>query len=640
MVHGVLLVNPEACVASMNPAAESLTGWSTSEATGLPVADVCAIMYGPRAAMVNTVVAEVMTHGQTLELGREHLLKRKSGEVLPITGEISPIRFENGRVQGAVIVIMDATQELEHQLQLEQARRRLEQDYQTLFREMLEGFAVHEIITDASGEPVDYRYLAVNPAFERITGLTAEQMVGRTVMELMPETEPHWIHDFGRVALTGEPAFFENHSAVLGKYFEVTAFQPKPGEFACIVSDITERRQTLDKLRETQDLLEAAVAQSPSGILIADAPDVKLRLANETAAQLLSGRTMSADRIATVSHARDLNAFRPDGTPYPTHDLPLSRAILHGQVTRNEEVIIRDESGKDRWMNANAAPIRSEAGEIMAGIVVFHDITDLKEREKERQQFNVALSAKNAELEQVVYVASHDLRSPLVNIEGYSKELEYALSDLRTELVGLTNSQIPSTILNLVDGEIPEALRYIRGSASKMDTLLNGLLRLSRSGRAALNITSLDMDELMGRVLDSFEYQLRELNVQVDVSPLPPCLSDAVQVNQVFSNLVANALKYRDSQKEPRLAISGQSLPGESIYCVEDYGIGIAPDHQGKIFEIFHRLHPEMGEGEGLGLTIVRRILDRLEGDIWLESEENAGSRFFVSLPAADRCGR
>jgi PAS domain S-box-containing protein len=121
------------------------------------------------------------------------------------------------------------------------ARKRAEEDYQTLFREMLDGFALHELICDDLGRPVDYRFLAVNPAFERMTGLEADRILGRTVTEVLPGIEPHWIQAYGRVVLTGEPASFESFSADLTMHFHVSAFRPKANQFACLVRDVSER---------------------------------------------------------------------------------------------------------------------------------------------------------------------------------------------------------------------------------------------------------------------------------------------------------------------------------------------------------------------------------------------------------------
>lgn len=308
---------------------------------------------------------------------------------------------------------------------------------------------------------------------------------------------------------------------------------------------------------------------------------------------------------------------------------------LSGQPLRYE--IQADFPGAGhRWMEMEYFPYWDESGAI-AGVVSHGlDITERKRSETERERLNADLAAKNAELEQVVYVASHDLRSPLVNIDGYSRELEYLLADLRQALSGPDQQAALAPAAPIIDQEIPEAIRFIRTSASKMDKLLTGLLRLSRSGRAALNIGFLDMNELMARVLDSVEFLLKEAGVQPELGDLPPCCSDAVQVNQVFSNLLDNALKYLDPHRPGRIRISGEVQGDQSVYWIEDNGIGMDPGHLEKIFEIFHRLDPGYGKGEGLGLTIVKRILDRLGGAIRVESRPKAGSCFQVFLPKAE----
>ncbi|PTN37905.1 ABC transporter substrate binding protein [Desulfonatronum sp. SC1] len=138
------------------------------------------------------------------------------------------------------------------------ARKRSEELYQTLFREMLDGFALHEIICDESGEPANYRFLAVNPAFERATGLQGEDIVGKTVLEVLPGTERYWIKIYGRVALTGEPAVFDNYANELQRHFVVTAFSPTSGQFACIFSDITDRKQAEAALLAAKEQAETA----------------------------------------------------------------------------------------------------------------------------------------------------------------------------------------------------------------------------------------------------------------------------------------------------------------------------------------------------------------------------------------------
>ncbi len=236
------------------------------------------------------------------------------------------------------------------------------------------------------------------------------------------------------------------------------------------------------------------------------------------------------------------------------------------------------------------------------------------------RQAQQAVQAKNKELEQIIYVASHDLRSPLVNIDGYARELQYAVEDL----VSIAGRPLP---------EIEDALGHIRNSSKQMDRLLKGLLRLSRTGRGLLTIDFIEMNRLIKSVLDSMEFKLREAGVEVQVSELPPCMGDPVQVNQVFTNLIGNAVKYLDPERPGKISIRGETSQGRCRYCVEDNGIGIAPQHQQNIFEIFHRLDPGKTEGEGLGLTIVQQVLGRMDGQIGVESIPGEGSRFFVNLP-------
>jgi signal transduction histidine kinase len=131
-----------------------------------------------------------------------------------------------------------------------------------------------------------------------------------------------------------------------------------------------------------------------------------------------------------------------------------------------------------------------------------------------------------------------------------------------------------------------------------------------------------------------FEFRLKEGNVKMEVTELPFCMGDEMKLNQVFSNLFENALKYLGNSKPGIIRVSGYKEDGQSVYCIEDNGVGIAPEHIDKIFEIFHQLEPASSSGEGLGLTIVQWILQRHNGKIWIESEPGKGSRFYISLPA------
>lgn len=268
-------------------------------------------------------------------------------------------------------------------------------------------------------------------------------------------------------------------------------------------------------------------------------------------------------------------------------------------------------------------------------IGAFADITDHKQAEEERDQLLTELEAKNKELEGIIYIASHDLRSPLVNIQGFSRRLSRHCDDLKGLLTELPGSGAAhGHLLQLLNEQIPKATGFIGSSAEKMDNLLTGLLRLSRLGRAAVTIENLDMNALMSKIIDSLAFQIETAQAQVSCETLLPCRGDAVQVGQVFSNLIENALKYRDPERPLQIKISSAAYREGVHYCIQDSGIGIPLELQAQVWEIFKRLNPKEAPGEGLGLTVARRIIDRLRGAIWLESEPGVGSQFFVMLPA------
>lgn len=247
---------------------------------------------------------------------------------------------------------------------------------------------------------------------------------------------------------------------------------------------------------------------------------------------------------------------------------------------------------------------------------------------------NLELVDKNKELEQIVYVTSHDLRSPLVNIQGFSQELRNSIEDLKTVLSRQeTASGIRQESEAILSEDIPEALNYIGTSVTKIDNLLAGLLKMSRLGRQALHIQKLNMQDIVSEVIESFEFQIKQAGLKVVLGDIPDAYGDETQVNQVFSNLIENALKFRDAEKEGLITISGKNNGQRAEICVEDNGLGISKEHQSVIFEIFHQLNPGNSPGQGLGLTIVQRVLDRCSGSIWVESELGRGSKFFVALP-------
>jgi PAS domain S-box-containing protein len=375
-----------------------------------------------------------------------------------------------------------------------------EEQYRLLFRTMLDGFALHEIVCDEAGTPIDYGFIEVNPAFERLTGLKGADVQGRTVREILPEIEDELIQTYGRIALTGEATHFEYYVASMDKHFEVAAFSPRPLQFACVFHDVSERKRAAEAL----------------------------------------------------------------------------------------------------------------------------------------EQLNAVLEDKNKELNAIIYATSHDLRSPLVNIQGFSHELERTCGKLRDAVSRVPlPADIRERIETLINADFPECVHDIQSGVAKMDRLLVGLLQLSRLGRTTLQVEPLDMNDIVRDILQTMEFQLKAGRIVVRVGDLPGCMGDPVQINRVFSNLLDNALKYLDPARPGQIWVEGSLENGEAVYRVTDNGIGIPEEYAQKVFEIFQRLNSKTGvPGEGLGLTSVRRMVERHNGRVWVESEPGRGSTFMVALPA------
>jgi signal transduction histidine kinase len=248
-------------------------------------------------------------------------------------------------------------------------------------------------------------------------------------------------------------------------------------------------------------------------------------------------------------------------------------------------------------------------------IVAFaRDITERKQAEQERENLITELEAKNTELTQFTYTVSHDLKSPLVTINGY---LGYIEQDARSgNMERLQNDT----------GRIREA-------TNKMHALLTELLELSRIGRLINDPESIPFDEIIKDAMDVVHGQLESRGVTVQTQPnLPIVHGDRQRLIEVLQNLLDNAIKYMGTQTNPLIEIGKQGEENEEpVFFVKDNGIGIAPEYHDRIFGLFNKLDSTT-EGTGIGLALVKRIIEVHGGRIWVESEPGKGSTFYFTL--------
>lgn len=273
--------------------------------------------------------------------------------------------------------------------------------------------------------------------------------------------------------------------------------------------------------------------------------------------------------------------------------------------------------------------------------IVINDITEInKQKEQERiqkERLMLELEAKNKELEGIIYIASHDLRSPLVNIQGFCQLLELSIQELfETIHASVMLESEKAEVIKILNTKLLKAIKYINISEQKMDSLIVGMLRLSRMGLMTLTAKTVNMTSQLHLILQTLETQIKNSAANIVVHNLPPCFGDEVPINQVFTNLIDNAIKYRNPDRNLQIAISGSVNNGMVQYRIQDNGRGISETDLQKIWGLFYRCDADKNvAGEGLGLTITKKIIERNGGTISVESTYDVGTCFFVTLPAS-----
>ncbi|XSG81300.1 MAG: sensor histidine kinase [Methyloligella sp. ZOD6] len=252
------------------------------------------------------------------------------------------------------------------------------------------------------------------------------------------------------------------------------------------------------------------------------------------------------------------------------------------------------------------------------------------------------LIAANEEVQRFAYIVSHDLRSPLVNIMGFTSELESLRDQIFMQMASLRQNQeadekeereAEAETEDELYTDFDEALQFIKSSISKMDKLISAVLKLSREGRREFKAEFIDMTELADELTGTVAHQASEAEAEFKVEPLPDVYSDRLALEQIFSNLIDNALKYLRPGVPGVVEISGRETPLQVIYEVRDNGRGIEEKDYQRIFELFRRSGAQDTPGEGIGLAHVRALVRRLGGDMKVESVFGEGSVFIVTLP-------
>ncbi|CAG0928951.1 two-component system, NarL family, sensor histidine kinase EvgS [Thermoflexales bacterium] len=507
--------------------------------------------------------------------------------------------------------------ELQEKAALE-ALRESEAQYRALFDNMTEGFFQAELIEDDAGQAVDFRFLDVNPAHARIIGLPPEAVLGKPASELFPGLEESWLEAVAQVARTGKPLVVEGYVQVTGRYYANSYFSPRPGQFASIFSDITERKRAEEVSLASEARLAAVIDSAMDAIITLDSQQ-RMIMFNAAAEKMF--RCLAAEALG-----QSIDHFIPERF----------RSAHQGHIRYFDKTGITTRSmGQLRPIfglraDGEEFPIEASISQIVVGgqklfTVILRDITARKQAEEEIRQLNAELeqrvidrtaqlAAANQELEAFAYSISHDLRAPLRAMDGFSRIL---LEEHAPHL----------------EQEAQRYLQMVRTNAQHMARLIDDLLTFSRLGRQPLTRQWIDVNQLVQQVLDELRREEADRPIELIVADLPACQADPALLKQVWINLLLNAFKYTRRCEPARIEIGSRQTDGQSIYFVQDNGAGFDMQYVDKLFGVFQRLHrAEDYEGTGVGLAIVKRIIERHAGRIWAEAVVDQGATFYFTL--------
>ena len=617
-------------------------------------------------------------------------------------------------------------------------------------------FAIDHVSDAAFWIRPDGRFDYVNTAACDLLGYSEAELLTLAVPDIDADHDPsvfatRWKEIKDRRSLTFESQFRHRDGRAIPVEITASSIDFEGSDYVCAFArDVTERKEAERQVEEARALLLAAIEHSPAGILIADAPDVRIRVANSAALGIRGDSNQPLTDIPVELHPQHWQTFHPDGTPFAPEALPLSRAVLKGETTQNVEAVIRRPDGEDRYVLANAAPVRNADGDIVAGVVVFPDITERRHATEElrRSEEHFRTLVQNMPVvcftydrqgrflswnraaedvygyteDEAVGVSAYDLivteatkeatdevirrtfegevvigsewedrnkdgttgwrmgnTFPLLTVDGsvecgvnlnvditdrkrtevelqkLNEELEQRVRDRTAQLtaanqdlkefayvvshdlkaprrgIGQLAQWLTEDHKEALDEQGQEFLTLMMSRVRRMDQLIDGVLSYSRVGRVSESRQEIDLSAVVDQVIDLLSPPA-EIQVAVE-GALPTIYGDRTQVQQVFQNLLGNAIKFMD-KPEGLVSVGCRDLGPHWRFTVRDNGPGIDPKYHEKVFGVFQTLRPrDEQEGTGIGLALVKKIVESYGGSVELESQPGEGACFSFTWP-------
>jgi PAS domain S-box-containing protein len=391
-------------------------------------------------------------------------------------------------------------------------------------------------------------------------------------------------------------------------------------------NEINERRQREKELEKARDShmqerrrLEVILDTIPSGVVIIEKPDGRVSYMNPRGLELYGKKTIGP--MLLPRHSSEFRLMKADGRLFPPEELPASRALLAGEVIRDEEIMIEHSDGRQIVVSAHASPLRNERGEITAAVGVFHDISTRKKAENEIKELNEKLRRRTAELEEAnreleAFTASvaHDLRTPLIVMGSYSQRLLKKYAD-RLDARGR--------------GYIEQLLSTTR----RMEQIIADLMKLSFVTRMEIKYDMVDLSSLAKSLREELQKTEPERQVDFSIEEDLRVKGDPQLLRVALHNLLHNAWKYTRRNSQARIELGVIQGGDQPVFFVRDNGCGFDMVHAERVFNPFTRLHKsEDFEGTGIGLATVKQVINRHGGRIWAESEVGQGTTFYFTI--------
>ena len=610
-----IFVAQDGRVAFLNPMTAQITGYSGEEITSRPFVD-----------FIHADDRDMITDRHTRRLQGEDIPRSYTFRMLRKNGSLLWVQLDTVLInwQGKPATLNFMT-DITERKRIEDALRESEHELRALFKSMLNAFVLFESVFDRDGNFVSYRFVYINDAYERITGVKNNEVRGKTVHEVWPNTEASWVKAYGDVATTGIPSTFDMYHEPTEKLYHCNAYRPwdTKGRFCVVFEDITERRRAEEEIQKANTLLNSIVENIPNMIFLKDAGELRFTRFNRAGEELLG-------------HSRDDLLGKNDYDFFPKEQADFftqkDREVLRGKVIvdiQEEPLQTRDRG--ERILHTKKVPILNANGEPEYLMGISEDITDRKraEAEKRRLEERLRRAEKMEALGQLAGGVAHDLNNVLGVLSGYSE---------------------------LLLAEIPEgqkARRHVEKilqSTEKGAAIIQDLLTLARRGVLSEEVIQVN-DIISGFTRTPAFENIRDyhpgVSFRMDCDPnLLNIKGSPVHLEKTLMNLVSNAAESISSEGEVVIrtenryldkAIVGYDEVREGDYVVlsvSDTGTGISDEHREKIFEPFYTKKAMGRSGTGLGLTIVWGTVKDHNGYIDVSSRVGEGTTFTLYFPA------